>query len=346
MSDTLWGMPKGWSNERYKTIEITEEPTDETFITWLKANATKQVVVDNGVYYKFQLSDGKTWTFNDELNFDGLEVGVKYVADYESEHTNVMNIGFSVTETSGVLSLNFIEFKYGGDYPTRVYLSDVLWGMPPGWLSEAYKHITFITLPTDETFLTWLRANATEAKGNWQKYEMESTSVLVAKVIHADNKITLPNAINYLPKNSPNGSIAIIPVEPISTWLFKENPNISEVFYDSCICQIGPVCGQYLGLETEPNRIYLSNDSIPLDIYNAGYTNSFDFKNTYFSVFDASDLTLGKLESIAVQDETSAREDAMFVRKNDTWEFIAFATPRVVESYDGVVYIDASNIDE
>lgn len=32
----------GWREETYRTIEILEEPTDEVFISWLKANATKQ----------------------------------------------------------------------------------------------------------------------------------------------------------------------------------------------------------------------------------------------------------------------------------------------------------------
>lgn len=31
-----------WYDEAYKTIEITSEPTDEAFITWLTANATQQ----------------------------------------------------------------------------------------------------------------------------------------------------------------------------------------------------------------------------------------------------------------------------------------------------------------
>lgn len=31
-----------WTNTAYKTIEITSEPTDEAFITWLTANATQQ----------------------------------------------------------------------------------------------------------------------------------------------------------------------------------------------------------------------------------------------------------------------------------------------------------------
>lgn len=35
-------MDTSWQNEAYKTINITSEPTDEAFITWLKANATKQ----------------------------------------------------------------------------------------------------------------------------------------------------------------------------------------------------------------------------------------------------------------------------------------------------------------
>lgn len=31
-----------WYDDTYKTITIKSEPTDEAFITWLKANATKQ----------------------------------------------------------------------------------------------------------------------------------------------------------------------------------------------------------------------------------------------------------------------------------------------------------------
>lgn len=31
----------GWCEETYRTITITEEPTDEAFITWLKENARK-----------------------------------------------------------------------------------------------------------------------------------------------------------------------------------------------------------------------------------------------------------------------------------------------------------------
>ena len=31
-----------WVDEKYKTIQILTEPTDEAFITWFKANATKQ----------------------------------------------------------------------------------------------------------------------------------------------------------------------------------------------------------------------------------------------------------------------------------------------------------------
>ena len=41
-SETMYGISPGWQDELYKTIHITEEPTDENLITWLRANAVKQ----------------------------------------------------------------------------------------------------------------------------------------------------------------------------------------------------------------------------------------------------------------------------------------------------------------
>ena len=41
-TDEAYGWGIGWYDQAYRTINITSEPTDETFITWLKANATKQ----------------------------------------------------------------------------------------------------------------------------------------------------------------------------------------------------------------------------------------------------------------------------------------------------------------
>jgi hypothetical protein len=41
-----------WTSSAYKTINITTEPTDSTFIEWLKANATKQGATEP----KYQLS--------------------------------------------------------------------------------------------------------------------------------------------------------------------------------------------------------------------------------------------------------------------------------------------------
>ena len=38
--DDVYDGEFGWSNEMFKTIIITEPPTDEAFIAWLKANAT------------------------------------------------------------------------------------------------------------------------------------------------------------------------------------------------------------------------------------------------------------------------------------------------------------------
>ena len=37
-----YGITHGWKDEAYKTIVIHEEPSSSEFVTWLKANATKQ----------------------------------------------------------------------------------------------------------------------------------------------------------------------------------------------------------------------------------------------------------------------------------------------------------------
>lgn len=41
-TDEAYGFGIGWYDQAYRTINITSEPTDSTFIAWLKANATKQ----------------------------------------------------------------------------------------------------------------------------------------------------------------------------------------------------------------------------------------------------------------------------------------------------------------
>lgn len=42
-NEASYGLIPGWQDESYKTINITEEPTDENLITWLRANAVKWV---------------------------------------------------------------------------------------------------------------------------------------------------------------------------------------------------------------------------------------------------------------------------------------------------------------
>lgn len=39
----IYSMNSGsWSNDAFRTITLTEEPTDAAFIAWLEANATQQ----------------------------------------------------------------------------------------------------------------------------------------------------------------------------------------------------------------------------------------------------------------------------------------------------------------
>ena len=46
--DTAFSGAEEFTNEAYRTITITAEPTDEEFIAWLKANATKQTITNDG----------------------------------------------------------------------------------------------------------------------------------------------------------------------------------------------------------------------------------------------------------------------------------------------------------
>jgi hypothetical protein len=59
-------MTEGWDNDAYKTITILEEPTDPTFITWLKANATKVGdTPDEGYYLEDNEFGGQTLYITD-----------------------------------------------------------------------------------------------------------------------------------------------------------------------------------------------------------------------------------------------------------------------------------------
>lgn len=103
-----------WSedNEVYKTFTITEEPTDETIIEYIKANATKQntsggelgtFTLDNGTSYNFEI--GMTWAefiesdynTNDHFYTDGNS---EYV-QWHSGNASMPYIALVISESPG-----------------------------------------------------------------------------------------------------------------------------------------------------------------------------------------------------------------------------------------------------
>lgn len=71
----------GWTKEGYRTITITETPTDENFVTWIKANAIRADVITFNVGDNvFTAKSGMTW--------------------YEWQHSSYNTNGFMIRETT------------------------------------------------------------------------------------------------------------------------------------------------------------------------------------------------------------------------------------------------------
>lgn len=148
----------GSNYEKYKTITITKAPTDTTFIDWLKANATKQESVVG------------TWKFKDELDMSEAMRNKIYYFDYSVE-----------TEDSGVQTMKAMRFMFYGNVKQLTYIIDednpyIVYneseGLLQGWSDERYKTITIDEDPTDDTFIAWLKENATrESESEYPKYD-------------------------------------------------------------------------------------------------------------------------------------------------------------------------------
>lgn len=83
------GAAGSWSYEKFKTITIDEDPTDETFIAWLKANATK-VSETESEYPKY---DGRTILA--EVN-SYTETHVNFVAGFDTTTIVDRSVQFAV----------------------------------------------------------------------------------------------------------------------------------------------------------------------------------------------------------------------------------------------------------
>lgn len=168
-----------WSNGISKTITITEETTDTTFISWLKANATKisdiELDTENksivGAINELNAKIGTstpsvsligTWTVIDEPEIPKSDLPLEFTCN----GTEYMAIGTTSMGSSswGINALSY-QVKEAGYYDVA-YTNNPSgsYGITHGWSDEAYKTITVTEEPTDPNAIAWLGANTDAPK--------------------------------------------------------------------------------------------------------------------------------------------------------------------------------------
>lgn len=181
----------GWGHERYKTITINEMPTDETFVAWLNENA--KVIGDWEEYAETTANsdDGETWVFNSEL----------------TTINKPFENGFEDVKCSGYMLYDNIDEPFNFCFSTIRFYSDAVRLVNSDGVEICiyyidnflyhFRHatITFTELPTDETFIAWLNANATK-----QTTETETTTALAYTA----------KSVDELPSDAPDGSMALV----------------------------------------------------------------------------------------------------------------------------------------
>ena len=144
-----------WVDEKSKTITFFEEPTDEIFTTWLKANATKQ----GGSSDNADESYTGTWVFNDTIN--SLPEGI-YNLKFTSSGADY--VGLKISRLGPPVPILIYSIN-GNDEGYYVYCFANDYGIEEGWQSASYKTIRIQEEP-EQTIKDWLIANATKMPDN------------------------------------------------------------------------------------------------------------------------------------------------------------------------------------
>lgn len=185
----------GWLHQDYKTITITEAPTDPTFIAWLKANATKLISVSqtasaynvssvdelpsNAVDGSMAIVESDSivgkWEWKDNesmLDFSMLELPTDLVTDTIAIH------GAGTDGTLDVFSSIFFTKDTGSpaeDLTLTMGEYDIYVG---GSFDDAYKEFVFYSEPnyenciiiTDVKFKKFLKTNCNRLSGGNSLY--------------------------------------------------------------------------------------------------------------------------------------------------------------------------------
>ena len=158
-------------NEAYRKLTFDTPPTG-ALLTWLQANATRQVVDSGGAKETWVIKDTAPVDENSyelaKTNISFASAGAKFVA-FEVYTDGIVIWLKYYTSATTVIEPGSFEPGMGED---RFY-----------WGNNAYKTITFDTHPTG-ALLTWLQANAT-LQEDTTVVEYLTTNIDLKKVANA-----------------------------------------------------------------------------------------------------------------------------------------------------------------
>lgn len=204
--DCVYG--DGWQDEIFKTITITEMPTDEVFLEWLRANATAE-----GSWEEYAETTSitptasETWVFNDELT----SLDKPFANGYEDVACSGYMLYDKIDEP---FNYHFTSIRF---YPDSVNLrnSDTdgigIYYIDNFTYNFRHATITFTELPDDEVFIAWLKENATKMSGGSSD---TGATAYTAK------------SVDELPNDAPDGSLALVESDSIvGDWELKDKDN-------------------------------------------------------------------------------------------------------------------------
>ena len=293
----------GWNVESYKTITITEEPTDEAFITWLKENATKTETISIVGIWWFKPEISKPTFYNGDgdpplMRFHVPDLLYAYQEDFKAIKYGSKFMSYS--DNDGIDTVTHINVY---NFETNK------------WINETYRKICITEEPTNDEFKTWLKENATKL------------SSAVTLVFRDDN-------IEDLPANAARGSVAIlrltITLEGEEYRIFNPEITIPEELWDTSVyfdfSVIGPESFQPVWL----NEIYFWDDGTGFDMYgdDASYDEAYyvddGWRNDLFryisinSLPDNSDFISWLNENTQATEGITRVFDVLYI-KEDFW---------------------------
>ena len=303
-----------WYNKLYKSITITEMPTDEIFLEWLRDNATAEGVWHKYVPTSFEDDIIGTWVFEDVLSIPDEFYGNEYHFKYSVY--NIPNIGDMEYTTFRFYDdgIKYIEYIGDDDWAT-VYQERV------GWFSDsqAHKTIDIHEMPDDEAFITWLRMNATKYTGDIVRVK-DDEPLPTGRNINK-NKVYLKND-TYYKRNETN------------IWVFDDELSIPagmsgneySIGYSVNTPNDGTQTFDSIGFSSDGTEVsfYRNSDGYFIDcVYGDGWTEE-TFKTITITEMPTDEVFVEWLRANATAEgswEEYAETTSITPTASETWKF-------------------------